>query len=94
MLKKWLKRAIDGRGVEGDIDLQNIQYNSMAGAQKNLGVGPALEYVGPLSALIKLVEQGSQLYILNTTGGLLYVSMGDETVSAGTAPADGVFPSM
>jgi hypothetical protein len=28
----------------------------MAGAQKNVSVGPALEYVGPLTAAIKLLR--------------------------------------
>ena len=90
MLKKWLKRAIDGRGIEGDIDLQNIQYNSMSGAQKNISVGPALEYVGPLTAATK-VEPGSQLYILNT-GALAYVTMGDSGVSLVAGPAEHTFP--
>jgi hypothetical protein len=90
-LLKWLKRNVDSRPLEDDKIIENIQYNSMAGAQKNVSVGPALEYVGPLTAATK-VAQGSQLYIYNT-GALAYVTMGeDNTVTAGTAPAADTFP--
>ena len=85
-LLKWLKRNVDSRPLEDDKIIENIQYNSMAGAQKNVTVGPALEYVGPLTNATK-ITQGSQLYIYNT-GALAYVTMSDNgTITVGTAPS-------
>lgn len=90
-LLRWLKRNVDSRPLEDDKIIENIIYNSMAGGQKNISIGPALEYVGPLTAATK-IEQGSQLYIYNT-GALAYVTMGsDNTITAGTAPAADTFP--
>lgn len=90
-LLKWLKRNVDSRPLEDDKIIENIMYNSMSGAQKNVSVGPALEYVGPLTAATK-VAQGSQLYIYNT-GALAYVTMGaDSGIVAGTTPAANTFP--
>lgn len=90
-LLKWLKRNVDSRPLEDDKIIENIQYNSMAGAQKNVTVGPALEYVGPLTNATK-ITQGSQLYIYNT-GALAYVTMSDNgTITVGTAPSANTFP--
>jgi hypothetical protein len=90
-LLKWLKRNIDGRSVEDSGFIDNIQYNSMSGAQKNVSVGPALEYVGALTNSTK-ISPGSQLYIFNT-GSLDYVTMGQtSTITVGSVPSKDTFP--
>lgn len=90
---KWLKRNVDARPVEDPQIIDNIQYNSMSGGQKNLTVGPALQYVGALGTKTAITE-GDQLYIFNT-GALAYVTMGDNTLAvAGTAPGADTFPCL
>jgi len=90
-LLKWLKRNIDGRSVEDSSVIDNIQYNSMSGGQKNVSVGPALEYIGALTNSIRIAP-GSQLYIFNT-GSLGYVTMGQtSTITVGTLPSKDTFP--
>lgn len=91
MLKNFLKRNVGSRGVQSDNDIDNIQYNSMSGAQKNISVGTALEYVGDLTAATRVYE-GQQLFILNL-GTLQYVTMSTEnTVTANAVPGDDTFP--
>lgn len=92
-LLRWLKRNVDARSLEDSAAIDNIQYNSMSGAQKNISVGPALEYVGALTTA-KKVSQGNQLFIFNT-GSLDYVTMGsDSSVSKGTGPSANTFPCL
>jgi hypothetical protein len=91
-MKKGLKRVVSSRQVEDPGTIDNIQYNSPSGAQKNLSVGPALEYIGELTAATE-VEKGDTLYIFKASTGIGYITMGDsDTIVAGVAPAANVFP--
>ena len=87
-----LKRAVQGRSVEDTGTIENVQYNSMSGGQKNLGVGPALKFVGILTAAVA-VPKGVQLFIYNTTAADLFVKMGTSAVGIpGIVPAADTFP--
>lgn len=94
MLLKFLKRNVDSKAAEDRSMIENILYNSMSGGQKNLSVGPALEYVGSLAAKTA-VNKGEQLFIFNT-GALAYVKMGDDTLAGPvpTAPSADTFPCL
>jgi len=86
------RRKIDGRNVEDSEIITNIEYNPFAGAQKNIEVGPALEYVSELTAATKICE-GDQLFIFKATAGLGYVTLGEtNAVAVGSAPAADTFP--
>jgi len=88
----FLKRADSGRGTEDPNHIVNTQYNSMSGGQKNLSVGPALEYVNVLTAAVA-VQKGVQLFIYNNTAADLFVKMGASGVAApGSVPAADTFP--
>jgi hypothetical protein len=90
---KWLKRNFDARAGEDSHHIDNVEYNSMAGAKKIVEVGPALEYVGATTVATK-VNPGDQLYIFNA-GALGYIAMGeDNTVSAAVAPGEDAFPCL
>ena len=90
-MKNWLKRNDGGRGIEDPNILDNIQYNSMSGGQKNLNVGPALEYINVLTAAVA-VPKGAQLFIYNTTASDIFITMGDDTVTLLGTPGDHSFP--
>lgn len=82
-----------GEQNEDSGHIDNIQYNSYSGAQKNVSVGPSLEYVGALDTAIR-IREGEQYFVFNPTGGILYVTFGEESApAAGTAPADNTFPA-
>ena len=87
-----MRRSIDIDKMEDEGAIANIEYNSFAGGQKNLSVGPALRYVGELSSEFS-VQKGDQLYILKTTAGIGYITMSTATpVTVGVAPAADTFP--
>jgi len=87
-----LRRKIDGNCVEDSDAIDNIQYNAWAGCQKNMEVGPALEYVAELTSE-KSINAGDQLFIFKTTAGLGYVTLSKVTGAVvGTAPAANTFP--
>ena len=91
-IRDWLKRNVDGRPVEDTGLIDNIEYNSMSGSQKNIEVGPALKYVSATNAATKICP-GDQLFLFKTTAGLDYVTLGeDNSVVKGTAPAEDTFP--
>lgn len=92
MDEKFLKRSIHGRDTQDSQVIDNIEHNSWAGAQKNLEVGPALEYIGSLTAE-QIVAKGEQLFIFKEAAGISYITMSETTgVVAGAAPAGNVFP--
>lgn len=86
-----LKRTVNEVEDSGAID--NIEYNSEAGAKKTLEVGPALEFVSVTTAEVAIVP-GSQLYLFKTDASVGYVKMAKTTgVSApGAVPAADTFP--
>ena len=91
-MSDYLKRTVDGRAAEDANTLGNVQYNSLSGGQKNIAIGPALKYVGILTAAIA-VSKGSQLFIYNTTASDLFVKMGDAGIGVpGAVPAADTFP--
>jgi hypothetical protein len=91
-MKKGLKRVVSSRQVEDPGTIDNIEYNSASGAQKNLNVGPALEYVGELTAVTEIAK-GDILYIFKATTGISYVTMGnDNTITQEVAPTINTFP--
>lgn len=78
--------------TEDSYAIENIEYNSYAGAQKNIEVGPALEYKAALGTEAGICP-GDQLFIFKATAGLGYVTLSETTgVVAGTAPAANTFP--
>lgn len=94
-MAKSNKRRITGEQSEDCHKISNIEYNSYAGGQKNLAIGPALEYIGTLDA-VKVIPAGVQLYVFNPTAGILYVTLDEDstaTPTAGTAPAANTFPA-
>ena len=93
MSKDYLKRTVDGRAAEDQSTLQNVEYNSMSGGQKNLSVGPAMKYVSALTAAVAITP-GDQLFIYNTTTADIFVKMGVGGVAApGIVPAADTFPA-
>lgn len=87
-----LKRQIDGRCTEDSNAIDNIEYNSFAGGQKNLEVGPALKYQALLTSE-QSITPGDQLFIFKTTAGIGYVTLSKTTGAVvGTAPAANTFP--
>lgn len=92
-MNKFFRRRIDGRHVEDTQTIDNIQYNSEAGAQKNMAVGPALKFIGDASSEL-IVTPGDQLFFFKTTTGLGWVEMSETPGigAVGTAPADNTFP--
>jgi hypothetical protein len=91
-MKKGLKRVVSSRQVEDPGTIDNIQYNSASGGQKNLSVGPALEYLGELTSVIEITK-GDILYIFKATTGIGYITMGDNNTILGTSiPGTNVFP--
>lgn len=92
MSNKVFRRRLDGRNVEDSNTIENIEYNEFAGAQKNLEVGPALEYVSATAAATKICP-GDQLFLFKATTGLGYVTLGDTAgIALGIAPAADTFP--
>ena len=92
MRNEVFRRRFDGRNTEDSHTIDNIEYNEFAGAQKNLEVGPALKYVGQLSAE-QNIWPGDQLFIFKATTGLGYVTLSKTTgASVGTQPAADTFP--
>lgn len=86
------RRKIDGQCVEDSNTIENIIYNPFAGAQKNMEVGPALQYVSA-SATEVSIQPGDQLFIFKTTAGIGYVTLGKETgIATGVAPSANTFP--
>jgi hypothetical protein len=91
-MKKGLKRVISSRQVEDSGAIDNIQYNSISGGQKNLSVGPALEYMGELTS-VKEIAKGDILYIFKATTDLGYITMGnDNTIVGASTPGNNIFP--
>jgi len=87
------RRKIDGKCVEDSHAIDNIQYNSYSGGQKNLEVGPALKYISNTAAEVAVCP-GDQLFLFKTTVGVGYVQMA-EVAGIGAvpgAPAGDVFP--
>jgi hypothetical protein len=86
------RRRIDGKCVEDSGTIDNIEYNPYAGAQKNIEVGPGLEFIAELTAATGVCP-GDQLFIFKPSAGIAYVTLGDDnTVVLGTAPAADTFP--
>lgn len=86
------RRRIEGKCVEDSSTIENIEFNPWAGGQKNLEIGPALTYVGPLTNAT-LLQEGSQLFIFKATTGLGYITLGDtNSIITGTAPSANTFP--
>lgn len=88
-----LKRKVGSESTEDEGTISNIQYNSEAGAQKNLSVGPSLVFIGALDTE-RIVSPGDQLYIFNSTNTISYIKM-SKTASIGvvpSAPEDHTFP--
>jgi hypothetical protein len=92
MDENFLKRSIHGRDTQDSSVIDNVEHNSWAGGQKNLEVGPALEYIGSITTEVK-VSKGDQLFIFKEAAGTSYVTMSETAgVVAGAAPAANVFP--
>jgi|VirMetMinimDraft_7_1064189.scaffolds.fasta_scaffold01061_11 hypothetical protein len=91
MSEDILRRKV-GAQAEDSHAIDNIEYNSFAGAQKNLEVGPALKYVDATAAEVRICP-GDQLFLFKVTTGLGYVTLSKETGAVvGTAPAADTFP--
>ena len=92
MSEDILRRRV-GAQAEDSHAIDNIEYNSFAGAQKIIEVGPALKYVSVTTADVKICP-GDQLFLFKTTVGLGYVKMttGAAAGTVGTAPAADTFP--
>lgn len=88
-----LKRRVASESTEDEGSIANIQYNSEAGAQKNVPAGPALAYIGALD-VERTVSPGDQLYIFNSTGSTDFVKMSKTSGIAPFAanPANDTFP--
>lgn len=86
------RRKVNGQCVEDPSTIDNIEYNAYSGAQKNIEVGPALEYKAALGSEQGICP-GDQLYIFKATAGLGYVTLSETTgVVAGAAPAEHTYP--
>jgi hypothetical protein len=90
---KLFRRKLDGRLVEDTQTIENIEYSPFAGAQKNMEVGPALEFIGDSSAEL-IVAPGDQLFFFKSTTGFGWVEMSQTSGigAVGTAPAANTFP--
>jgi len=87
-----LRRKIDPRCTEDVGAIDNIEYNSHAGAKKTIEVGPGLVYVSNTLSEVA-VAPGSQLFLFKTTGSVGYVTMSKTTgASVGTTPGADTFP--
>jgi hypothetical protein len=88
-----LKRRFASESTEDEGSIVIIQYNSEAGAQKNVAAGPALVYIGSLD-VERAITPGDQLYILNTTGNTDYIKMSKTSGIApfAASPASDTFP--
>jgi hypothetical protein len=93
-------RQIDGRAVEDAAGIANLIYNEVAGAQKNMQVGPFLTPLNDgtggfttdaTSALS--IRRGSSVAVYNKSTSLLSVTFGDTSavasLSAGIADVSG-----
>jgi hypothetical protein len=86
------RRRINGKCVEDSHAINNIEYNDWSGAQKNITVGPALEFIGAATSE-QVITPGDQLFIFKSTTGIGYVTLSETTgVVAGVAPAADTFP--
>lgn len=80
--------------VEDSHAIDNIEFNDWSGAQKNIEVGAALEFVSVTTNDVKICP-GEQLFLFKTTTGVGYVKLGDGTAPIGavpTAPQADTFP--
>ena len=80
--------------VEDSHSIDNIEFNDWSGAQKNIEVGAALEFVSVTTNDVKICP-GEQLFLFKTTAGVGYVKLGDGTGAIGavpTAPEADTFP--
>jgi hypothetical protein len=91
-ISRIIRRWVDGRRIEDPEILENIIYNDQSGAQKNVAVGPALEYIGELTAATAIAP-GDLLYIFKPSAGIGYVTLGQtNAIVAGAAPAIDTMP--
>lgn len=88
-----LKRRVASESTEDEGVIANIQYNSEAGAQKNVPAGPALIFIGALDTE-RVISPGDQLYIFNSASTIDYVKMSKTSGIAPfvASPASDVFP--
>ena len=87
------RRRVNGQCVEDADTLDNIMYNPWAGAQKNIEVGPALQFISVTTAAVS-ISPGDQLFLFKTTAGLGWVELSTTTIAGAvaTAPAANTFP--